>query len=109
MTNCLLQVRIQEIPTPEDYFATLGTIPINAYPNPAGKTLMLEYKNTELHQDLHLVCYSALGKKVMEEIILFGQQGSKIDVSRWNSGVYFAVVTSGGKIVGKEKFIVNHD
>jgi hypothetical protein len=107
MTNCtVIQVGIDETPTPEGYFASLETIPITAYPNPAGRILMLEYKNTELHQDLHLVCYSALGQKVMEEIILFGQQASKVDVSNWNSGVYLAVVTSGGKIVGKEKFVV---
>jgi hypothetical protein len=106
MTNCMLQVGTQAIPTPEDYFASLETIPITAYPNPAGRTLMLEYKNTERYQDLHLICYSALGQKVMEETLLTGQQGSKIDVTNWNDGVYFAVVTSEGKIVGKVKFVV---
>jgi hypothetical protein len=106
MTNCLLQVGTQEIPTPEDYIASLETIPITAYPNPARETLMLEYKNTELHQDLHLVCYSSLGRKVIEEALLTGQQASKINVSNWNSGVYFAVVISEGKIVGKVKFVV---
>jgi hypothetical protein len=106
MTNCLLQVGTQEIRSPEDYFASLETIPITAYPNPAGRTLILEYNNTELHQDLHLVCYSALGQKVMEEIILPGQQASKINVSNWNGGVYFAVVISEGKIVGKVQFVV---
>jgi hypothetical protein len=106
MTNCLLQVGTQEIPTPEDYIASLETIPITAYPNPARETLMLEYKNSERYQDLHLVCYSSLGHKVIEETLLTGQQGSKIDVSNWNGGVYFAVVTSEGKIVGKVKFVV---
>jgi len=106
MSNCMLQVGTQEIPTPEDYFASLETILITAYPNPAGRTLMLEYKNTERYQDLHLICYSALGQKVMEETLLTGQQGSKIDVSSWNDGVYFAVVISEGKIVGKVKFVV---
>jgi len=106
MTNCMLQVGTQEIPIPEDYFASLETIPIIAYPNPAGRTLILEYKNTERYQDLHLICYSALGQKVMEETLLTGQQGSKIDVSNWNGGVYFAVVTREGKIVGKVKFVV---
>jgi hypothetical protein len=106
MTNCLLQVGTQEIPSPEDYFASLETIPITAYPNPAGRTLMLEYKNTERYKDLHLICYSSLGRKVIEETLLTGQQGSKIDVSNWNGGVYFAVVTNEGKIVGKVKFVV---
>lgn len=106
MTNCLLQVGTQEIPTPEDYIASLETIPITAYPNPARETLLLEYKNTERYQDLHLICYSSLGRKVIEETLLTGQQGSKIDVSNWNDGVYFAVVTSEGKIVGKGKFVV---
>jgi hypothetical protein len=106
MTNCLLQVGTQEIPTPEDYFASLETIPITAYPNPAGKTLMLEYKNTDRHQNIHLNCYEITGQKIYSENISNGQQGSKINVSSWGSGVYMAIISSEGVIVGKAKLMV---
>ncbi|PIQ32604.1 MAG: hypothetical protein COW63_06805, partial [Bacteroidetes bacterium CG18_big_fil_WC_8_21_14_2_50_41_14] len=36
MTNCtVVQVSIDEAPTPEEYYKSLGAIPVKAYPNPA--------------------------------------------------------------------------
>ncbi len=80
---------------------------LEIWPNPVSQTLMLEYKNPENHQDLNLLIYNTLGKRVYTEGIITGQKASKVDVSNWNCGVYFAVVTSGGNIAGKKKFVVN--
>jgi hypothetical protein len=107
MTNCtLVQVSIDEAPTPEDYYKSLNTIPVKAYPNPADDLIRFDYKNTDRHQDIRLDCFDIAGQKIYSENISTGQQGSKIDVSVWSSGLYMAEVTSGGRIVGKAKFIV---
>jgi hypothetical protein len=107
MTNCtLVQVSIDEAPTPEEYYKSLDAILVKAYPNPADEFIRLDYKHTDRHQDIRLDCYDIAGQKIYSENITTGQQGSKINVSSWGSGLYMAVVTSGGRIVGKAKFIV---
>jgi hypothetical protein len=107
MTNCtLVQVSIDEAPTPEEYYKSLDAIPVKAYPNPADEFIKLDYKHTEHHQNIKLICYDITGQTLHTEDIVTGQHGSKINVSGWGSGLYMAVVTSGGRIVGKTKFIV---
>ena len=106
MTDCVLQVGLEEIPTPEQYYARLDAIPITAYPNPANSIINFDYKNTERHQNMLLQCYNAIGKEVYSEEISTAQQGSRLDVSHWYSGIYIAVVTSQGKVAGKVKFVV---
>jgi len=107
MTNCtLVQVSIDEAPTPGEYYKSLNTIPVKAWPNPADDWIRFDYKNSDRHQNIRLDCYDISGQKRYSEAIMTGQQGSRIDVSGWGSGMYMAVVTSGGRIVGKVKFIV---
>jgi hypothetical protein len=107
MTNCtLVQVSIDEAPTPEAYYKSLNTIPVIAYPNPAEDWIRFDYKNTERHQNIRLDCYDIAGQKMYSDNISTGQQGGKINVSCWGSGVYMAIISSGGKLVGKTKFIV---
>jgi len=107
MTNCsVVQVSIDEAPTPEEYYKSLDAIPVKAYPNPADEFIKLEYKHTDRHQNIRLQCYNALGKKVHAEDIVTGQQGSKINVSSWGSGMYMSIISSEGRIVGKAKFVV---
>ena len=107
MTNCsVVQVSIDEAPTPEEYYKSLDAITVKAYPNPADEFIRLEYKHTDRHQNIRLQCYNALGKKVHAEDIVTGQMGSKINVSSWGSGVYMAIISSEGRIVGKVKFVV---
>ena len=106
MTDCELQVGFEETPTPEEYYAGLDAIPIKAYPNPASEVIRFDYQHTERFKNISLQVYNALGNKVLEESILTGQQGSKVNVSNWSSGIYIAVVSSGGKVLGKVKFVV---
>ena len=107
MTNCtVVQVGIDEAPTPEEYYKSLDAIPVRAYPNPADEFIKLEYKHTDRHQNIRLQCYNALGKKVHAEDIVTGQQGSKINVSGWGSGLYMAIISIESRIAGKVKFVV---
>ncbi len=107
MTNCsVVQVSIGEAPTPEEYYKDLNTIPVKVYPNPSEDCISFDYKNTDRHQNIHLNCYDINGQKIYSENISRGQQGSKINVSSWGSGVYMAIISSEGVIVGKAKLMV---
>ena len=52
------------------------------------------------------VIYNVIGKKVYEERIYRYQGESKVNTSGWQKGMYFAVVYSAGKAVGKCKFVL---
>jgi hypothetical protein len=107
MTNCsVVLVSIGEAPTPEEYYKDLNTIPVKVYPNPSEDCISFDYKNTDRHQNIHLDCYDINGQKVHSEAIATNQLGSKINVSSWGSGVYMAIISSEGVIVGKAKLMV---
>lgn len=106
LTDCQLQVGFGDIPIQGEYFARLNVIHINAFPNPAQDEIRFAYTNTDHYENIKLRCYNSIGKKVQQEHILCGQQGSKLNLSNWNSGIYIAVVTSNERIVGKVKFVV---
>ncbi len=106
MNDCLLQVGFDNTPTPETYHAKLDVIHVEAFPNPAQDEIMFTYTNTELHNGIMLQCYTAMGQKVYSEKILQSQQGSKINLLNWNSGLYIATITINGRLSGNVKFVV---
>ncbi len=96
----------EEIPSPEEYYSFIASIPITAYPNPAETEITLAFENTEHHSNMLLECYNIFGQKVHSEKIYKGQQQTKLSVSNWSKGLYFAVVKSNGKVAGTGKFVV---
>jgi hypothetical protein len=78
---------------------------ITAYPNPAETEITLAFKNTEHHTNMLLECYNIYGQRVHSEKIWKGQQQTKLDVSGWANGLYFAVVKSNGKVAGTGRFV----
>jgi hypothetical protein len=68
------------------------------YPNPA-KTY---FEVSGLEETSKLEIYNILGEKILDQTI---ENNSKIETN-WNSGIYFAKVTSGEKSISK-KIIVN--
>ncbi|MCK4676696.1 MAG: T9SS type A sorting domain-containing protein [Bacteroidales bacterium] len=106
ISDCGIVVNIDEIPSPKAYYASLKTIPVKAFPNPAREQITLQYENTGYHTNIRLQCFDILGRKVHVEKIYPYQGASNVDVSKWNVGMYVAIVTSEGKVVGKCKFIV---
>ena len=55
ITDCLLITDVGEVPTPQEYFAGLNTIPVKAYPNPVKENqITFSYQNTEHHQNMEL-------------------------------------------------------
>ncbi|GAB4324962.1 MAG: hypothetical protein Kow00127_17650 [Bacteroidales bacterium] len=48
LSDCFVWTDISEIPTPQEYYASLKQIPVKAYPNPVtGNQVTFEYEHTE--------------------------------------------------------------
>jgi hypothetical protein len=79
---------------------------ITAYPNPAETEITLAFQNTKHHSNMLLECYNIYGQRAYSEKIWKGQLQTKINVSGWSKGLYFAVVKSNRKVAGTCKFVV---
>jgi len=106
ISDCDMTVNIKEIPSPKEYYASLKTIPVTVFPNPGKEMITLQFENTQYHTNILLQCFDLLGRKIHEEKVYPYQGVSIIDVSYWNDGMYMAVVTGNGKVVGRCKFVV---
>ncbi len=50
ISDCLIITDVGEVPTPKEYFNSLNTVLIKAYPNPVnGNQITFSYTNTEHH------------------------------------------------------------
>ena len=106
LEDCSIITSIDDASSPEDYYASLKTIPISTFPNPAKDKITFAFENTDKHHNIKLECYDIFGRKVHEQKIYTGQLEAETDVSGWGNGIYVVVVKSNGKIVGRTKFIV---
>jgi hypothetical protein len=105
LSGCMVWTGAEEIPSPEEYYSFIATIPITAYPNPAETEITLAFENTDHHNNMVLECYNIYGQRVHSEKIWKGQQETRIDIREWAKGLYFAVVKSDGKVAGTGKFV----
>jgi hypothetical protein len=105
LSACLVWTGVEEIPSPEEYYSFIATIPITAFPNPAETEITLAFQNTDHHKNMMLECYNIYGMQVHTEKIWKGQQETKIDLRDWAKGLYFAVVKSEGTLAGSVRFI----
>jgi hypothetical protein len=79
----------------------------NAYPNPAGKTLNVDYTINSVGS-ARLVIQNLLGVKVREEI-LSGMNGkAQVDVSDLPEGIYVYSLEIDGKNISTKKLLVRH-
>jgi type IX secretion system substrate protein len=106
ISDCLVVVGTRDIPTPKDYYASLASIPINAYPNPAIGSITFSLGNTENHCNIILYCYDTFGREVNKQQIYPMQTQASVDIAKWNSGMYVAMVTANGSTVGQCRFVV---
>jgi hypothetical protein len=107
ISDCLIITDVGEIPSPEEYYISLQTILIKAYPNPVKENqITFELQNTEHHKNMELKVFNVFGKMVHKEKVYQYQGESKVNIQNWQKGVYFAIVYSNGNIAGKTKFIV---
>jgi hypothetical protein len=106
LSDCLVWTGTEEIPSPEEYYSFIATIPITAFPNPAETEITLAFQNTDHHNNMLLECYNIYGQRVHSEKIWKGQQETRIDLQGWAKGLYFAVVKSDGKVAGTGRFVI---
>ena len=95
-----------DVPSPEEYYAHLRTIPISVYPNPTIGKVNFAMENTQHHNNITLKCFNLMGKQVFETPVASGQTESSTAVQGWPQGMYVAVVYSDGFPVGECKFVV---
>ncbi|MEZ5082404.1 MAG: T9SS type A sorting domain-containing protein [Bacteroidales bacterium] len=107
ITDCLIWTDVKEMPSPKEYFASLQSVNITAFPNPAKKSdITLSFTNTEHFENMELRFFDVFGKKVHSQKIYKYQGESKVNIQNWKTGIYVALVYSGGRVVGKTKFVV---
>jgi hypothetical protein len=117
ISDCLIITDVGEIPSPKEYYSSLQTIFVKAYPNPVnGNEVTFEFQNTEHLSppyppqggtQPHLRIYNVFGELVHEEKVYQHQGESKVNIDNWNPGIYVALVYSKGHVVGQCKFVVS--
>lgn len=117
LTGCDVITSLDEIPSLEDYNKLKNTIEITAYPNPVTEgEVRFEYKNLGFSEPIlppcpqggmFLTIFNTVGDKVHEAGVYSYQEESTVNVQNWGKGMYFAVVYSNGKPIGKCKFVVH--
>jgi hypothetical protein len=106
LTGCMVLTSTDWIPTPQEYYARIRSIPITIYPNPAKDQITFALENTEHHRNIELRCFNLLGMQQHQTTILRGQQQASAKVSAWPPGMYVVVVYSDSRPVGRGKFVV---
>jgi hypothetical protein len=106
LTDCMVLTSTDWIPTPQEYYGRIRTIPITIFPNPAKDHITFALENTEHHRNIEMRCFNLLGMQQHQTKILRGQQQASANVSAWPTGMYVVVVYSDGRPVGRGKFVV---
>lgn len=106
LSTCGIITGTEEIPTPEQYYASLKTIRLKVSPNPAKKNLNLEIEANNGQNDILLRFYQSTGQLVSERFYKPGNQQIVIDVSPWQRGMYIILATDSKGRKGSVKFIV---
>jgi hypothetical protein len=75
------------------------------YPNPA--RYKFQVTSSRFHVEPCIIeFYDIFGRKVKEIKVAKGQNEIIVDVSKWNRGIYIAVLWQNGKLIAKEKFMI---
>ena len=92
---------------------------LRVYPNPANSFINFGLKHTgnrlqvtglfrAKSRNCRLEIFDLYGRKVEETVVPPWRETVRIDVSRWNTGVYIAVLWDEDGAVGRKKFVVTH-
>jgi len=107
LTSCFVWTDVSEAPLPGEYYSFIQTIPVKVYPNPVTEgSVTFEFENTEHHRNMELKCFNLYGEMVHNAKVYRYQEKTEVNISGWRKGMYFGVVYSGGKPVGKCKFVI---
>jgi hypothetical protein len=106
LENCGIITGLNEIPTQDEYYSSVKTIPIEIFPIPATSDITFELGNTELHKNIQLSCFDINGKLVFKQSVQPGRTQIKSNVENLKSGIYIAVTSSSTGESSIVKFIV---
>lgn len=107
LAGCDIVTSIEKIPTLGEYNNRKSKIVISAFPNPTSDGYVtFSFHNTEYFKNMELKCFDVFGKEIHTEVVYQFQGESELDISNWQTGVYFVIVYSDGKAVGEGKFVV---
>jgi len=107
LAGCDIITSLEEIPWLEDYNKQENTIKVLAYPNPVKEgEVTLSFTKTEDFENMELKCFNVFGELVHEEKVYQNQSESKVNIQKWQSGIYVTLIYSNGQVVGRCKFVV---
>ncbi|MDP2723903.1 MAG: hypothetical protein Q8O72_14200 [Bacteroidales bacterium] len=106
LNGCNVITGIEEVPTPEEYFASLKTILLTISPNPATGSVRFEMGNTAYHKNIMVQVFGINGNRVFEQPLASGQSAISPSVAAWPDGLYLVVASSSMGGSGSAKFVV---
>ncbi len=101
LDSCLIVVSNDDFKPPV-YFTSLEMLP---YPVPTDGQLIIKHSNSLKFRGITIKFYNTLGTLIETITVNSGTDTSKIDTADWPSGLYVAVATSRGSMIGSCKFI----
>jgi hypothetical protein len=99
--NCGLFVNIDEIPTKEEYEAT-----IKISPNPARDWIVLTFPDVISQGEVELVVYNVFGQEVLNMVAIPNNRMASLNISSLSPGMYVIVSTIRRDNILTGKFIV---
>jgi hypothetical protein len=107
ITDCIIWTGVEETPSPQEYYSSLKTLHIKAYPNPVnGRNVTFEFQNTSMYPEMELKCFDVFGREVYSEKVYQYQEASAVDVGEWSIGIYLGVIYGDGLVLGNCKLFV---
>ncbi len=99
--DCGLIVGMEEV-KPEKEEESDGIL---IYPNPAQNKFQVSSFRFQVSSCI-IKIFDIFGRKAKEIKVPKGQTEVIVDVSKWNRGIYIAVLWQNGKLIAKEKFMI---
>jgi len=90
LNGCNVITGIEEVPSPQEYYSFIKTIPIHISPNPATGSLRFEMENTAYHKGVVIQVFGINGNRVFEQSLADGQTAITTSVTTWPDGLYIA-------------------
>ena len=76
------------------------------FPNPAGKFTTINIPSDKKGIPVKMRLYDMIGREMKTADLIPGQTGYLLDVSSWPQGLYAVFIESDGRIIAREKLIV---